>query len=159
MIQPSHLGMIFFIIFNFINASIHNRTIIKFNFDIKLVSLCLFYFSIINLLNSYQGFSILLILNPIALMLAYTSLYICKNRIEIIKLIISGATFAYIFSIIFGLFQFIESPFNRIIGLSGTPNHLAMQGITLLALSLAFYPISKFIIVNRVYFSLELLFP
>lgn len=151
-IQPSHLGMIFFIIFNLANASTQRSTIIKFNFDMMLVSLCLLYCSLINLLNSYQSFSILLILNPIALMLAYISLYICKIRIEIIKLILSGATFAFIFSIILGLLQFIESPFSRIIGLSGTPNHLAMQGIILLALSLAFYPISRVTTVNRVIF-------
>lgn len=152
-IQPSHLGMILFIVSNIVNATYQKSIHTKFNVDIKIIIFCLIYFSIINLLNSYQNFSILYILNPIALVLAYTSLYICHNRLEIIRLVFFGACSAYIVSILLGVYSFIDSPSLRITGLSGTPNHIAMQGLFLLALSLVFYRLNNnFMTIGRIIF-------
>lgn len=152
-IQPSHIGMILLIITNFIYSIYERRININFSFDIKIVIFCLIYFSLINLLNSNQNFSILYILNPLALLLVYLTTYMSNNRLEIIKYIFKGACLAYIISILFGIYSFIENPSLRITGLSGTPNHIGMQGLILLALSLVFYQLNNnYLILGRIFF-------
>lgn len=149
-LQPGHMVMVATLTYAlFVLAS--GRSAALSNFSI-IVTFLLFLFAIVDLFWVLRlGDGWIYPLYWIMVSMYFLVLSTATKRIEL-EALVRGITIAYAMSVLVAMYQFYTiletGEFSRPTGLSGTPNHLALQGILLLCIHASVYartPLGSFL--------------